>query len=296
MSPRRSVPATKEPSHEARLLFLRLLNAEWPALQESLLAQVLPALQRVLAGSSGDSMAARGFVRKGGFEAPVTILRWSNLRRSPRYVDLHRALCKWASESGRGLQRDWILDSALATLEQDFPDGHNPYDSEVLAQAKATGDANLVRLITNPAKGALPWRYGHHRYGKRWGAPFELKFLGTLAHPEEAARWLPGHDRYFGTKEQFQKRMRNQFERELSQYCREITRHWSLNKGRRHIDYARWTIARLSGLTLATSGFALPRASALHRTRHSGEKASQGIPGGTRSDLDEFCSAYRLSV
>jgi hypothetical protein len=43
--------------------------------------------------------------------------------------------------------------------------------------------------------------------------------------------------------------MRNQFERQLSRYCKEVVKHWSVPTGRRHVDHARWTIARLSGLT-----------------------------------------------
>ena len=42
--------------------------------------------------------------------------------------------------------------------------------------------------------------------------------------------------------------MRNQFERELSRYRKGMITHWGLHKGK-HVDYARWTIARLSGLT-----------------------------------------------
>jgi hypothetical protein len=248
MRPQHSVPSDLEPNHEARLLFFRLLNAEWPTLQQSLVAKVLPAYRACWREAPATPFPRRDRIRKGGFEAPITICRWSKLRYSRRHVDLRRALYEWASEVGRGLQLDWILDSALATLEQYCPTPP-AYDSEVLARARATGDEKLIRFITTLSeRDALPWRYGHQKYGGAWGAVFEPKFVGTIAHPDEPPRWLPGHDWYFGTMDQFRRRMRNQFERELSRYCRNINKHWSLTKGG-HVRYARWTIARLSGLT-----------------------------------------------
>jgi hypothetical protein len=243
------VPPDIEPNHQARLLFLRLLNSEWPGLQKSLVTRVLPAFRACWEKAPATEWPERDRIRKAGFEVPLTVLRWSKLRHSSRYVDLRNALCAWASESSGELQRDWMLDSALATLEQYCPSPPEPYDPEVLARAKMTGDEKLIRLITKLSqRDALPWRYGHQIYGEKWGTAFDPKFAGTIARPEGPARWLPGDHGYFGTEEQFRRRMRNQFERELSKYCGDMKKHWSLSKGG-HVKYARWTIARLSGLT-----------------------------------------------
>lgn len=242
--PKNSVPSSSEPNHAARLLFLRLLNGEWPALQKSLLTVVLPSYRDCWDTAPDTQWPKCDRVRKDGFEAPLIIRHWSGLSRSRRHKDLRNALLRWAAQGGHLLRSEWMLESALATLDQYFPANETAVDSETLARAQDVGDKNLEVF----GREALPWRYGHQTYGAKWGAAFEPKFAGTIAHPEEPARWLPEHEWYFGTMEQFRRRMRNQFERELSKYCKEIAKHWSLNKSG-HVNYARWTIARLSGLT-----------------------------------------------
>jgi hypothetical protein len=42
--------------------------------------------------------------------------------------------------------------------------------------------------------------------------------------------------------------MLSQFKKELSRYRKSIMSHWGLNK-MKHVAYARWTIARVSGLS-----------------------------------------------
>ena len=230
MHPRIALPLEEQPNHEARLLFFSLLDAEWPALKESLIDTVWPAYRACWQHAPTDTpWPRRGRIRKwflsaskmAALEAPAAIGRWSNLRRNRNFSKLRRALLDWAG-SNSILRRDWMLDSALATLGKCFGD--------------RTDNA------------AIWWRYGYQQNEAKWGLTFEPKFVGTIAHPEEAARWLPEKESYFGTREQFERRMRNQFERELSRYCKGIMSHWGLNKGR-HILYARWTVARLSGLT-----------------------------------------------
>ena len=228
------VPLVKEPNHEARLLFFAYLDEQWPALKQSLIEKVWPAYRacwRQSATDIGTSWPPRGHVRTEfpgddcAFVAPQAVWSWSHLQHSRSCSDLRRAVSGWGSTAGRGLHYDWLLESALVSLGQYSP-----------SQDKPKHTAPFL------------WRYGHQFHSRGWGLTFEPKFVGTMMHPEqEPARWLPRHESYFGTWEQFKRRMRNQLERELSRYRKGVVTHWGLNKGQ-HVNYARWTIARLSGL------------------------------------------------
>jgi hypothetical protein len=245
MPPKIVVPLNEEPNHEARLLFCVHLDEEWPALKESLIEKVWPAYRacwRQSATDIGASWPARGHVRikfpddDCAFVAPQAVWSWSRLQHSRSCTDLRYAVSRWGSTAGRGLHYDWLLESALVSLGQYSPSQNKP--------------KHPARLIVGATRRApFMWRYGHQVHSRGWGLNFEPKFVGTIAHPEqEPARWLPRDEWYFGTWEQFKRRMQNQFDRELSRYRKNVVTHWGLNKGL-HVNYARWTIARLSGLT-----------------------------------------------
>lgn len=250
MHPQIVDPHIEQPNYEARVLFFEHLDTEWPSLKDSLLEKVWPAYRACWRPSRPDlQWPPPGHVRQKfahddlAFVAPLAVRDWPRLMRSRRCADLRHALSEWGSMVKLG--NDWFLASALVTLGQFSPSQDTPKHP-----ARAAGLLLSKAIGASTYTAPFAWRYHREFHGRHWGLPFEPKFGGTIAHPDEPARWLPGrHDEwYFGSWEQFERRMRNQFERELSRYRKGMFTHWGLNKGK-HVDYARWTIARLSGLT-----------------------------------------------
>jgi hypothetical protein len=230
MHPRLAVPLSEAPNHRARSLFFALLDREWPALKESLIEQVWP-VYRTCWRESIDGFKdppAHGMVRikfpsvdDRVFVAPQAVWSWSKLQNSETCVELRRAVAAWGLTAGRGLRDGWLLESALVTLR------------------------NYPLQQTLCSRGFF-WEYAHP--GPRAYEAFAPSFRG----PKLNAVWLPDdeYEYHFGTWKQFQQRMRNHFERELSRYHKNMMAQWGLRKGN-HRSYAQWTIARLSGLTWA---------------------------------------------
>ena len=221
-------PLSKDPNHRARRLFFELLDREWPALKESLIKQVWPVYRTCWQGlpNGFKNPPAPGTVRiqypevdDRVFVAPRAVWKWSELRDSEQCIELRLALTAWALSAGRGLRDGWVLESALKSLS------HLP-------------------LQKMPAPREFYWDYAAPKTQK--GDPFAPNFRGPILD----ALWLPEYESRFGTWEQFENRMRNHFERELSRYRKKMIGQWSLSKGN-HRNYAQWTIARLSGLTWA---------------------------------------------
>jgi len=250
MNPQIVGPQAKEPTFEARVLFFAHLDAEWPSLKESFLALVWPAYRACWRPWGLDDLPwpPRGHIRQRfpgdecAFIAPIAVRDWLCLVRSRRCAELRHALCGWGSSVG--LSDNWFLASALVSLGQ-----FSPSQDEPKHPPRTAGPSLSKAIGASTYTPPFEWRYCREFHGRQWGSPFEPKFAGTVAHPDEPARWLTDrqHEWYFGSWEQFDRRMRNQFEKELSRYRKSMLTHWGLNKGN-HVNYARWTIARLSGL------------------------------------------------
>lgn len=138
----------------------------------------------------------------------------------------------WGESAGLGIRDDWLIESALVTLGQFSPKLDSPGTFQ-------------FRGVTYPN---FEWRYSETFHSRVPSPFFAPKFTGTECHPEENARWLPpphGEEWYYGTWEQFTRRMRKQFLRALTQYRRDVTAKWGFKESQ--IKHAQWTIARLSG-------------------------------------------------
>jgi hypothetical protein len=250
MHPQIVGPQANQPNYEARVLFFEYLDAEWPSLKESLLEAVWPSYRACWTSCSLDDLPwpPRGYIRTKfhgeacAFVAPQAVRDWPKLMRSHRCRELRHALRRWGAAVE--ISSDWFLASALLSLGQFSPGREKPEHPPRPAGpelSKAIGASSYTP--------AFEWRYHHEFHGRQWGFLFEPKLVGTIAHPTEPARWLPHRQSewYYGSWKQFEQRMRNQFESQLSHYHRSMLTHWGLNKGN-HLSYARWTIARLSGL------------------------------------------------
>jgi hypothetical protein len=252
MHPKIVVPPSEQPNYEARILFFAHLDAEWPALKESLFEKVWPPYRACWRQSHLDlQWAPRGHIRQVfagddcGFLAPLAVRDWPRLIRSRHCADLRHALFEWGSKGGIGIVDDWFLASALVTLGQFSPGRERPEH-----RARSVDPLLAKAIGASSYTPSFSWRYHREFHGRHWGFSFKPKFVGTFTDPDDPAIWLPGrqHEWYYGRWEQFEGRMRNRFERELSRYRKSIVTHWGLNKGS-YVNYTRWTIARLSGLT-----------------------------------------------
>jgi hypothetical protein len=215
-------------------LFLSLLDSEWPELGKDLIEKVWPAYRacwREAAeyGRPSDGRVSIRYPDEGSaplgwrnFAAPAAVWSFPLLRRSRVCADLRRALFDWAQSAGRGLRDDWLLESALVSLGQYPPSEKAP------------------RLEF--------WRYSDPFHGRVHSPVFVPRFTGTRQHPNDDARWLPHPPEYYGTWTEFKRRMRSQFDAQLSEYRKVVMAQCGVEKGNYH-HYARWTVARLSGLT-----------------------------------------------
>ena len=216
------VPPHGSPNHEGRVLFFSLLNQEWPELKIDLIDKVWPAYRQCWREWPDTSRRPpRGFVGRhspdGAWMAPAALLDWNILVRSRVGAELRRAMNDWASGSGRGLVDAWLLDSALVSLHFYSP------------------------ALEKPCATKAPWQYSYKfRHSNRWGRMFQAQ----LTEPQ----WRPGDDWYFGSWDQFERRMVNEFRRSLSAYRKAVMAEWGISKENAEM-YARWTIARLSGLS-----------------------------------------------
>jgi hypothetical protein len=199
------------PNHQGRLLFLSVLDQEWPELKTRLFEIVGPAYQQCWREWPDTSrQPPRGFVGRQtsdgpGFIAPRAVWRWRKLLRSRKCGELRAAMQSWAATSGLGLVDEWLLESALITLDY--------------------GTSG-------------PWRYYRFSYPHAWGSVF----VPQLRDPQ----WLPGYVWPYGTGDEFVRRMQNEFRRELSRYHKTVMAQWGISN-QSTVEYARWTVVRLSG-------------------------------------------------
>jgi hypothetical protein len=158
-----------------------------------------------------------------GFEAPNAITSWRRVQRSRKLASLRESLLRWASKSGQGIRDGWLIASALATLNQYSP--RLQYPSEC-------------------------WERWVYHADEEPSERYSPSFAPTFAYRGRPAHWIPNHPKRYGDTFAFNKAMQKQFNRQLSAYVKSATRGmYSPVCDDSSMDIARWTAARLSGMS-----------------------------------------------
>ena len=226
------------------------------------------------------------------FEAPRSVWSVPHLRqtRIPACKNLWKALRIWSANAGRGVRDDWLLESALVSLTHYGPGDETPTDP-------------VFQLGEDKSSEQFFWRYTHQFHSSERIPSFTPHFTGGALdrkgrpwHPDAPAIWIPDREGLYGSWKQFEQRMINQLKRQLSDYRKDLIAHHGLNKAG-YRNYARWTIARLSGRTWPEidERFGLSRGSVNSISRHSAGVYSDGI-SQAKKRVREFASEIGLTL
>jgi hypothetical protein len=119
--------AERPHAHEARILFLSVLDEEWPELKRDLFHRCWPLFQEACspfaAMTVGDQpeLAIPVLARRGAaFLIPMQLLSFRHLELSDDFEDLRQAFMAW-SHAGRGIRDEWFIESAFHTLRSAAP-------------------------------------------------------------------------------------------------------------------------------------------------------------------------------
>ncbi len=212
MSTELTVTSNRAPNHAARYLFLSLLDQEWPELKLGLIQYVWPTYRKLWRPASPPYDPETTYSDDRRFIATRALEHWDWFHRSPDCELLKDAMTAWAAGTGIDVINSWFLDCALASLSHFSP------------------------AIETPDSKKFDWVPGY-LIDDTFGLPlFEPRF--------ENALWVPSDESW----ELFAQRISNEVNRLLTIYRKEVQSRWLAHKGN-HTNYAKWTIARFSGLS-----------------------------------------------